>query len=82
MGACCSNQHNTEVNYVHTDEEAINTEVNCVCTGGKVKKINEHGGYKPVALINDISVEIDTLVKEIGNGAFSGCKKLKSITIP
>eukprot|EP00957_Ditylum_brightwellii_P129346 9867010-Ditylum_brightwellii.AAC.1 len=77
MGACCSQHHNTEVNYVHTDGEA---EVNYVYTGGEGAW--DLGRYIPVAPINATSVEIDPLVKEIRNGAFRGYKRIKSITLP
>eukprot|EP00957_Ditylum_brightwellii_P040396 3057043-Ditylum_brightwellii.AAC.1 len=81
MGACCSQHHDTEINYIHTNGEADDAELNYVYTGGEGKQLR-YGRYKPVAPLNATSVEIDPSVKEIGNGAFKGHNKIKSITLP
>eukprot|EP00957_Ditylum_brightwellii_P166971 12710933-Ditylum_brightwellii.AAC.1 len=67
MGACCSQHLDIELNYVYTGGEG---------------EADGYGRWKPVGPINATSVEIDPLVKEIGNGAFHGCNKIKSITPP
>eukprot|EP00957_Ditylum_brightwellii_P080633 6132629-Ditylum_brightwellii.AAC.1 len=56
-------------------------ELNYVYTGDEGER-DEHRRYKPIAPINAMSVEIDPLVKEIRNGAFKECRKIKSITLP
>eukprot|EP00957_Ditylum_brightwellii_P080047 6087620-Ditylum_brightwellii.AAC.1 len=38
--------------------------------------------YKPVAPKRVESMDINPTVKQIGNHAFCGCRKIKSITIP
>eukprot|EP00957_Ditylum_brightwellii_P069015 5238754-Ditylum_brightwellii.AAC.1 len=81
MEACCSNHHNTDVNYMHNNRETDNTEEKYVYTGGEGEQ-GEDKYYKPVAPKTVTSVETDPSVKEIGNGAFFQWKKIKSIIIP
>eukprot|EP00957_Ditylum_brightwellii_P096059 7318566-Ditylum_brightwellii.AAC.1 len=66
MGVCCSQHHNTEVS---------NTELNHVHTDGEADDTELN--YVEVNYVHT-----DGDAEEIGNGAFRGCNKLKSITIP